>query len=616
MNTTAIHAEGNGDALAYLRGCNLTHFYGPIFTSPNLVSTTWVDPVSGAPIAADSHRLRDNNVWEHTLVGGRQVGRVVETVSPRLPAWTAWVELAAVVDIVVVSPCGTVEGWEAEPRSYGLQLVAEAPTGAELLGHPVETSHAISMFVVGDGVPTHSMGDSSDTFTLSLGPGRWQLVFAAGTTVASALDAATQAAPLSADQMIAERAAYDEPVVSAVAQTTATWGHNLRGVAGDAALMIASQCSADGGIQAGSPYPFAYSRDQYGTCRGLLTLGLHELVRNNISYRWHKWQRFGNLMNAESMGNDLTRHVHENDEVEATAYTILQVLDYAEATGDTEPVHGVWPMLEWCFRAQERHLGRGMLPFNGDETYVAGGMFPRSNLLDGSFESTLLFIESGQRLLDWADQLGLAEPALAQSIATSIALARELLAENFVRDEVIYANNPQRRDFADDPEVRGGVCEACNELRGWCRRTKTGRYLCLRCVEKHLPFAPTSMWWIPSSALSPFFVGSGSITRTLQEQTVRRALHVLDEQGGLYGEGISTTRETGYDLALLLLGLTQLNHSRRDEIGDRVLALADELGMWSEYYDNGLHAGVRCRPWETAIALTALRAAELSGYAS
>ena len=60
---------------------------------------------------------------------------------------------------------------------------------------------------------------------------------------------------------------------------------------------------------------------------------------------------------------------------------------------------------------QQRHLVNGMLPFNGDETYVAGGILPRFALNDGSAEATLLFIESGTQLLDFVEKEGLWEAA-------------------------------------------------------------------------------------------------------------------------------------------------------------------------------------------------------------
>ena len=36
------------------------------------------------------------------------------------------------------------------------------------------------------------------------------------------------------------------------------------------------------------------------------------------------------------------------------------------------------------------------------------------------------------------------------------------------------------------------------------------------------------------------------------------------------------------------------------------LDMADECGMWAEYYKNGVPYGCRCRPWESAVNLEAI----------
>ncbi len=69
------------------------------------------------------------------------------------------------------------------------------------------------------------------------------------------------------------------------------------------------------------------------------------------------------------------------------------------------------PMLDWAFESQKKYLVDGMLPFNGDETYVAGGLLPRSTLNDGSAEATMLFVESGQQFLEWASATHIYGPA-------------------------------------------------------------------------------------------------------------------------------------------------------------------------------------------------------------
>lgn len=53
-----------------------------------------------------------------------------------------------------------------------------------------------------------------------------------------------------------------------------------------------------------------------------------------------------------------------------------------------------------------------MTSFSGDETYIAGGTLPRVLMYDGSAESTLLFIEGGERFLRWCQVHGKLEDSL------------------------------------------------------------------------------------------------------------------------------------------------------------------------------------------------------------
>lgn len=113
---------------------------------------------------------------------------------------------------------------------------------------------------------------------------------------------------------------------------------------------------------------------------------------------------------------------------------------------------------------------------------------------------------------------------------------------------------------------------------------------------------------MPSASLSTAFFGhaSGAITDDVKRASVERALAVIDQRGGLYGAGSPAPRETGYDLALLVMALSTLGYERAGEMRGRLIGMADETGTWCEYYDAGVRAGVPCRPWETAIALCAI----------
>src|SRR5258706_15239959 len=129
-------------------------------------------------------------------------------------------------------------------------------------------------------------------------------------------------------------------------------------------------------------------------------------ARDILSFYWRIWQNKGILHNGQGIGVDAF-HIHENDQVEITGYLILQAFDYLERNKDEGFIRQIFPMLEWAWNSQRTNLVKNMLPFNGDETYVAGSVLPRSALIDGSAEATLLFMTGGSRLVQCAGKQGL-----------------------------------------------------------------------------------------------------------------------------------------------------------------------------------------------------------------
>lgn len=134
-------------------------------------------------------------------------------------------------------------------------------------------------------------------------------------------------------------------------------------------------------------------------------------------------------------------HIHECDEAENPGYLILQAFDYCEAAGDPAFLEELMPMLRWAMEVQVRHLYRGMMPFCGDETYVAGGMLPRVDVDDGSCEATMLLIESGRRMTPYEHR---------REIFQGVEEARQRFTENFLRDGRLITNNPERERTRPD----------------------------------------------------------------------------------------------------------------------------------------------------------------------
>jgi hypothetical protein len=68
----------------------------------------------------------------------------------------------------------------------------------------------------------------------------------------------------------------------------------------------------------------------------------------------------------------------------------------------------------------------------------------------------------------------------------------------------------------------------------------------------------------------------------------------------------SSTACVGYDYAFLLLSLTLMGAEKSLDLYNRTLDMADEVGSWSEVYDDDQHRSTRCRPWESGISIEAL----------
>ncbi len=307
-------------------------------------------------------------------------------------------------------------------------------------------------------------------------------------------------------------------------------------------------------------------------------------------------------------------HVHENDEVENTGYLIMGAFDILASTGDQRFVEKIFPMLDWAWEAQTKNLVLDMLPFNGDETYVAGGLLPRSALNDGSAEATLLFLEGGRKLVNWAQQHG-------KWPATRVAAARGLLDEvqrnyrkNFWRDGRLITNNPERAAAARLPQFRHGVCERCmaeNRFKHltWNERSPSGRYLCPACMAMGpYPAAPVKIYALASVSMVPIYIRSSMFRKEELAPIVRKLAQDFMGTGSFQGADAPSApgKIVGYDLGMLLYALTELHDPLAGSVYNRALQMADPTGAWAEYYLNGVPQGNRCRPWESAINIEAL----------
>ncbi len=609
----SVHCLGNGRLCVYGRGPELLQIFGPTYSTTNVGHLS----LEEAGVTCQSRRVTGAAIWEHRIaLAGRDVAVITDFVDSELPCFVRQVESTVPLDFEFHPEAGV------RIASNGAMLPDGGVKGAFLLETPIgKPSVPFGSYPIPfaffhqfawSGTVEAAPGTSENARIFRFLPGRGTLYVAGGPELAACMENMA--------------ACLREDYASLLARTRAWWseftakGKNFAAelpaevpmrarlvqVLDDVAVLIKAQQAAEGGVLAGYPYHLGYVRDQYGTHRGLVALGHEEMSRDILGFYYNIFAAHGQIHNAQAFGIPGLFHVHENDEVEITGYITLQAFDYLARSGDVDFVRQIFPMLEWAWTVQQRHFIQDMLPFNGDETYVAGGILPRSTLNDGSAEATMLFIDSGRRLLEFAAQLALWDNARLKSEGQTLDRVRGSFRNNFWRDGRLITNNPERsRDPLAMPRARHGVCEACATVQ-WTLRTDTARYVCLNCLGKPaLPKADPRVYTLQSVSLTPLYFHSSLFEKAELRAQVEEIIQSYKATGKLPSRPDSDV-SVGYDYGLLLYALTELEHPAARELYEKTLQLADATGAWAEYYRNHQPAGTRCRPWESAINVEAL----------
>ncbi len=599
----SVHCLGNGLMCVFEQGPNVIQAFGPPYNTASVL-TLQLEP--GQKTRCTSARELGTALWTHTLErDNAPIGTLLDFVDADLPCLVREARLSAPLTLVLNADADV----EAILRKDDSSLLLTAPSGRYLypkypMPYPVSYQLTVSGAATIRPLPE---------------PSRWEIRLEAGTSRLHLVggpswpetEQHTEAALATPPETLLERTrAYWRAFTDRRRDFASLIPHDapervavLRAV-DDVAVIIKTQEARGGGVLAGYPYHLMYVRDQYGVSRCLLRLGYLEEAKGILQHYWTTWQRHGRIHNAQAPGVDGVFHVHENDEVEITGYLIVQAFDYAKASGDEAFLAEILPMLAWAWEAQQRHLAHGMLPFNGDETYVAGGILPRNTLNDGSAEATLLFITGGERLLSWIERKNL-WPAVR--LARGKAVLEETRAaykDNFLIHGRYITNNPARKEGTALPRFRHGVCEACHAF-GWTERNPNKRYVCPRCIGGPvLEAAAPTVYALQSVALAPFYLGASLPAREeitcIAEAVVERFLATGNLPSRPDGNAA-----VGYDPGLLLYTLSEIGHPAAGKVFDLMMSLVDATGAWVEYYENLKPHGTRYRPWESGINLEA-----------
>lgn len=385
----------------------------------------------------------------------------------------------------------------------------------------------------------------------------------------------------------------------------------LLSVLEDTIILLKTQQAEDGGILAGYCYKMSYVRDNYGDFRGFMALGCLGEAKKLLLFYYKTFCRDGVIHNAQPMGFYSQFHFAENDEVEITGYLIMMVKDYYEKVKDEELLAGFFPMMKWAMDMQIRNIAAGMIPFNGDETYIASGVLPRHTIEDGSAEATLLFLLAGEFFVDAATKWKWLSTDEIKHYSECIEETRSMYKDNFIVENRYIANNPKRYERITHPNHRYAICatkgesDHCVHL-GWTKRTAEGTYLCTSCRLAHLHAEEKhDIYSVESVSLFPVYISQNFLPDVIFKT---RALE-LAEHFYLTGQFTSlenSIRTIGYDYGLLLFNLASISSPYGEYIYQKVLDLADECRSYAEFYNKGIPSGTRYRAWESAVNIVSI----------
>ena len=614
----AIHCLGNGDYCVYEEGINLIQVFGPPYSSPSLFSATIQSP----DVRVETRREQGTDIYVHTLYkNGKIIGTITDFVCSRLACFCRLSELTEPVSfsfsVNELKSRVSITDYTKFREEYGVNnsiLVSALP--GVFVYHTYPCPFEINHQVLSKGAADFTLKTGSkNEYLLEFGKGQGMFCLVGGPSFPELNDHIQGVLNQSAESLLAQTRDDWHSFISSKQNFSESISDNnpekkqLLQAIDDVSVLLKTQQGRDGGVLAGHNYHLAYIRDEYGVSRAFLALGYYDEARQILNFYYDLWKQFGHISNAQAIGVPGIFHRHENDEVEITGYVLLQSFEYFEKTKNREFLNHIMPFLEWSWEMQKKNLVDNMLPFNGDETYIAGGMVSRKVLNDGSSEATLLFIEGGRKFLAYAEHTNFKNRKWLHQNSDLLDKVAEHYRENFVKDGRLLVNNPKRAELCTFPEYRYGVClyPGHGGYRGILKHFKGSLYFCKECYGKAdnqiEPEAPEE-FFLPSVYLMPIYIGSTLFSRQEKENMLNE-LVALYQKSGRITLNQQDKRLLGYDYGLFLYALTEFDHPLAGKIYRKMMNLRDETGTWCEYYQDDAPSGCRYRPWESGINLEA-----------
>ena len=610
----SIHCMGNGRLAAYGSGPEIIQVFGPPYSAQSFIGLK-LDITN--TVETRGEREIGTAVWKHTInLDGKDVGYLHDFVDVEFPCLIRKMNLLQKIQYTLnfntslsfIDNSASLSGIYRDGETYSsLLIMCEA--GTFIYNHyPNPYRTYFQIVLVGNAYFTC---EDKKNWVIHCNPGQSSIHFIGGPSYPECIENTEAIIKTGYEVMLSRTREYWRKFTerrkdfAVLLPQSTPHREKLMKVIDSVAVLVKAQQSREGAVLAGHNYHLGYVRDQYGVARGLLALGYTQEAKEILNFYWNIFKRHGKIHNAQAAGFDGIFHVHENDGSEITGYLILQAFDLYDETKDAVFLDEIMPMLVWAWNMQVDLLGANMLPFNGDETYVAGGMLPRSSLQDGSAEATLIFEAGGRRLIDWIEKTGMWSTNEVIQAKIILDNVRDSFRDNFCKNGYVLANNPGRIKAAGLPRFRHGVCEVCRCNMTWTQLNVSNRYVCPDCFAAGKgDKTETERYSINSVSLIPLYLRNTLLEMSDVKQVILDVTQRFEKTGFLPSRSDGNWA-VGYDFGILLYNLIQLNHPATEQINDKMMSLLDQTDAWVEYYIQDAPASTRCRPWESAINLEA-----------
>lgn len=595
----AVHALGNGRMCVYEKGPNILQLFGPTYSVPTILE---LSVLPGDTQGFTSYREEETDIWHHVIeLEENKTCELTDTVHTKHAAFirniigntpiTFMIRANAAQDFCRYPSKVTEKqffiGYIPENVPFYTYCSNEYGEQGFVNGH----RYYVVISVMGDAVCTWN--EKELIFSLTYG----QLSVAVDEDYRQALKIIHELEQSTFEKILQQRRAAWKRSAQIRQSRYGESEKKYAGVIDDIAVLIKTQQSVSGGILAGHAYHLAYIRDNYGVNRGLLAMKCYEESRRLLRFYADIFKKYGQIHNAQAT-DTFGFHIHEQDASEITGYMILMGTDYVDATGDSAILREIKSLLWWCVEQQHFAMKKGMLPFNGDETYIAGGILPRSTLNDASMEATVLYDTACSRLLKYKAEIGWS-PEQEKLLFEDQEQIRRQFEANFCRDGNLFCNRPGFYDT--EPEIRYGV-RVCGHGMGLSVRNGWGDYVCPKCAmsnEKKPAFSNYGVSYrIPAALMMPLFVGAELIPLREYRQAIQSVVTGLMEQ--------KNAKKVGYDMGLATYAVQRYLPDLSETMLKNLLGLRDAVGAWTEYYVEDKPSGCMYRPWESAINIAAL----------